>query len=174
MRLFGDGPSAVEATAAERDGLAAQIVAAEGAAAAGRAERSGRTARSPKGKRKLPARGGDGRGPAGKPAKPGPDTHRRPLASGPLDVDRATAAELEALPGIGPALAGRIVAARSARGPFGSLVALDEVPGIGPALIKRLAPHVTFSGPRRPSDANGSGGGARLSGRVVGLIGGTP
>ena len=91
-----------------------------------------------------------------------------------MDVDRATEEELDRLPGIGPALAARIVAHRSANGPFGSLAALDAVSGVGPALIKRVAPHVTFSGPRRPSNAIGSGGGARVSGRIVGLAGGRP
>lgn len=59
-----------------------------------------------------------------------------------LDLNRATAAELEALPGIGEALAGRIVAWRGAHGPFRSVEELEEVPGIGPALRARLAPRL--------------------------------
>jgi competence ComEA-like helix-hairpin-helix protein len=55
-----------------------------------------------------------------------------------LNVNRATAVELERLPGIGPSLASRIVADREARGPFATVQALDRVPGIGPALVKRL------------------------------------
>src|SRR5262245_46040187 len=39
----------------------------------------------------------------------------------PLDVDRATAAQIESLPGVGPVLARRIIADRDAHGPFGSL-----------------------------------------------------
>jgi competence protein ComEA len=46
--------------------------------------------------------------------------------------------ELEALPGIGPALARRIVADRESQGPFATVAALDRVPGIGPALLARL------------------------------------
>ena len=42
-----------------------------------------------------------------------------PAATGPVDVNRATAAELEALPHIGPATAGRIVEYRRRHGPFG-------------------------------------------------------
>lgn len=61
-----------------------------------------------------------------------------PLPDGRIDVDRATAAELRLLPGIGPALAERIVADRRARGPFGSLDALARVPRIGPATIRDL------------------------------------
>jgi competence ComEA-like helix-hairpin-helix protein len=55
-----------------------------------------------------------------------------------LNVNRATAVELEALPGIGPSLARRIVADREAQGPFANVAALDRVPGIGPALLARL------------------------------------
>jgi competence protein ComEA len=60
-----------------------------------------------------------------------------------LNVNRATAVELEALPGIGPSLARRIVADREAQGPFASIAALDRVPGIGPALLARLGRLVT-------------------------------
>jgi competence protein ComEA len=67
-----------------------------------------------------------------------------------VDVDRASAAELERLPRIGPALARRIVADRDSLGPFGSLEALQTVKGIGPAVAAVLAPHVTFSGTPRP------------------------
>ena len=70
-----------------------------------------------------------------------------------VDVDRATEAELEALPRIGPALARRIVAYRDSAGPFGSLEALQQVKGVGPAMTKELAPRVTFSTSRRPTDA---------------------
>lgn len=79
---------------------------------------------------------------------PGPTAHGPPI-----DLDRASAAEIERLPGIGPALAGRIVADREAHGAFGSLEALTGVPGIGKRMAERLAPSVTFSGPRRPLNA---------------------
>jgi len=58
--------------------------------------------------------------------------------SPPIDLNRATAAELEALPGVGPALAGRIVADRAARGPFRSWSELERVSGIGPRLRERI------------------------------------
>jgi competence protein ComEA len=57
-----------------------------------------------------------------------------------LDVNRATAVELEALPGIGPARAGAIVRWREAHGPFRKLEDLLDVPGIGPATLERLRP----------------------------------
>lgn len=79
-----------------------------------------------------------------------------PSADAPVDVDRATVELLDRLPGIGPTLATRIVADREANGPFGSLDGLERVKGIGPALLKRLQPHVTFSLPPRPSDAERS------------------
>ncbi|HEX6039793.1 helix-hairpin-helix domain-containing protein [Longimicrobium sp.] len=59
-----------------------------------------------------------------------------------VELNRATAAQLEALPGIGPALARRIVAWRAEHGPFGSVDALAQVPGIGPATVERLRPRV--------------------------------
>lgn len=61
----------------------------------------------------------------------------------PIDLNRATAAELEALPRVGPALAERIVALRAARGGFTSVQELDDVKGIGPATLEKLTPLVT-------------------------------
>jgi competence protein ComEA len=63
-----------------------------------------------------------------------------------LDLNRAGPAELETLPGVGPALARRIVEARSARGGFRSPDDLLEVRGIGPATLGRLRPLVTIGG----------------------------
>lgn len=59
--------------------------------------------------------------------------------AGPVNVNGADAAALEALPGIGPVLAERIVADRAANGPFVSIQDLDRVSGIGPSLVARLA-----------------------------------
>ncbi len=68
-----------------------------------------------------------------------------PLTPAPVDLDRATAEELERLPGIGPALAARIVADRRARGPFQSPEALLRVPGIGPRTLERIRPFLARS-----------------------------
>jgi competence protein ComEA len=65
----------------------------------------------------------------------------------------ADAAALEALPGIGPALARRIVEDRALNGPFGSAEGLQRVRGVGVKLAARVAPHVTFSGMPRLSGA---------------------
>ena len=59
-------------------------------------------------------------------------------AGGPLDLNDADAAALEALPRIGPVLAARIVAWRASHGRFSSVAELSEVPGIGPALLSAL------------------------------------
>lgn len=59
-----------------------------------------------------------------------------------LDLNTATADELDGLPGIGPVLAQRIVDHRSAHGPFASVDRLDDVSGIGPAIFAELAQRV--------------------------------
>ena len=71
----------------------------------------------------------------------------------PVDVNEASAAELERLPRVGPALAARIVAWRDVHGPFESLESLRHVRGIGPATARLLAPLVTFSGRYSPSQS---------------------
>lgn len=76
-------------------------------------------------------------------------------ARAPLDLNRATAEELEALPGIGAAKAAAILAARDERGGFKSLEELEEVRGIGPALMAKLRPLVAVGGGQKsaPSPA---------------------
>lgn len=71
---------------------------------------------------------------------------RRTLGPEPVDLDRATAQEIEALPGLGPALAARIVAYRDSAGGLGSLAALCRVRGVGPTMVARLRSLVVFSG----------------------------
>ena len=61
-----------------------------------------------------------------------------PRNTGPIAINRASAKELEALDGIGPVLASRIVAYRNANGPFVTLEALLEVSGIGPAKLAQF------------------------------------
>jgi competence protein ComEA len=64
------------------------------------------------------------------------------VPGGKLNLNTATAAELDALPGVGPVLAQRIVDHRD-QGPFTSVDQLDDVPGIGPARAAELAKLVT-------------------------------
>jgi DNA uptake protein ComE-like DNA-binding protein len=70
-------------------------------------------------------------------AAPGAD--RQPARAAPLDVNHASEAELARLPGIGPALAARIVAAR----PFEDVDALRRVRGLRRSTLERLRPSVS-------------------------------
>jgi len=83
-----------------------------------------------------------GSGPSGPGAAPGAGAAAG-ASSGPVSLSSATAADLEALDGVGPALAARIIAWRDSHGGFSSVDALDEVPGIGPARMEALRPHLT-------------------------------
>lgn len=60
-----------------------------------------------------------------------------------VDLNSASAEQLDALPGIGPQTAEKIVAFRQAHGPFRLLDDLDAVPGIGPSRIAQLKGLVT-------------------------------
>ncbi len=64
--------------------------------------------------------------------------------SAPLDLNRATADQLENLPGIGSVKAAAILEARDTRGGFQSMEELEEVRGIGPALVAKLRPLVVL------------------------------
>lgn len=66
-----------------------------------------------------------------------------PGASGMVNLNTATAAELDALPGIGPAIAARIIAYRDQHGGFRTVKDLMKVPGIGPAKFEQLQTLVT-------------------------------
>ena len=77
----------------------------------------------------------------------GTDTSATAVTAAPpmLAINEATVADLTELPGIGPALAERIVAYRQAHGDFVDMDALGEVPGIGPALQEKIRPYLRFS-----------------------------
>jgi competence protein ComEA len=59
-------------------------------------------------------------------------------------VNRAGTEALEGLPGIGPALARRVVAHRDSAGPFRTADDLLAVRGIGPATLERLRDRIRF------------------------------
>lgn len=61
-----------------------------------------------------------------------------------IDPNTATVAELQRLPGIGPAIAARIVADRASHGPYASVEDLDRVAGIGPATVEKLRSKVSL------------------------------
>lgn len=84
------------------------------------------------------------------PEKPAPV--RRPTVSKKtealtdrVDVNRATAEELQRLPGVGPALSARVIEARQQK-PFRAVEDLRRVHGIGAKTLERLRPHVTVGG----------------------------
>lgn len=123
MRSLRAHASDVPADSAARTAIDAQIAAVES------------TMRAAKGK---------GKGKRKSARKP-------PVVPAIVDLDIATAAEIETLRWVGPALAARIIADRDSAGPFGSLKELERVRGIGPALATKLEPAVTFSLLPRPS-----------------------
>ena len=69
------------------------------------------------------------------------------LFGAPVDLNAATASDLEALPGIGPARAERIIALRREREGFTEVEELLDVPGIGPKTLARLRPLVVVPAP---------------------------
>jgi competence protein ComEA len=175
VRVAGGADGArAQPTAQERRALDAQLAAVDSAKAVAEARKAERRRR-----RRAPADAPPPadprwppvvrtptviRGPAmdagARAGEPAPRGRRRrsaaassPAPAFPIDVDVADAATLEALPGIGPALAGRIVEERARGGAFGSLEGLRRVRGVGPKVAERLAAAVTFSGIPRPSSA---------------------
>jgi competence protein ComEA len=65
------------------------------------------------------------------------------VPSGPININTATQAEFESLPGIGPAIAQRIIDYRETNGPFTSIDQLQNVSGIGPAIFDQIKDLVT-------------------------------
>lgn len=82
--------------------------------------------------------------PATPPATPVSPPATAAVSGGKINVNSATAEQLETLPGIGPVLAKSIIEDRQRRGPFRSLADLDRVKGIGPKTLENLRPHVTI------------------------------
>lgn len=70
----------------------------------------------------------------------------QPSQRGVVNVNTATSEQLQLLPGIGPALAERIIAFREANGPFEKADELVAVRGIGEKSLTKLRPYVVTSG----------------------------
>ena len=145
VRAHGGAPGPDSAAAAA---LREQIAAVDSARAA-QAERQ-QIARSRR--RGAPSVGG-ARSTSPARATP-PAVMVAPLPAAKVDLDVASAAEIERLPRIGPVLAKRVVVDRDSLGPFGSLEGFQRVKGVGPSVAKALAPHVTFSGTPRQFHVN--------------------
>ena len=62
---------------------------------------------------------------------------------GPLNLNTASASDLDSLPGIGQSFADRIIEYRTTNGPFTSVGDLQKVKGIGAALFAKIAPLVS-------------------------------
>lgn len=73
-----------------------------------------------------------------------------------VNVNTASSAELETLPGIGPSKAAAIIQHREQFGPFKSLNDLDNVPGIGPATLTNIQAMVEFGDGAAPGGAPSS------------------
>lgn len=68
-----------------------------------------------------------------------------PEAPAPVDINTATAEELETLSGVGPVMAQRIIDYREEHGPFSSVDDLLNVSGIGESTLEKFRDHVTVS-----------------------------
>jgi competence protein ComEA len=64
-------------------------------------------------------------------------------STGKVNINTASVVELDALPGIGPGYAQRIVDYREQHGPFRTIEDLQKVPGIGPATFARIRDRIT-------------------------------
>jgi competence ComEA-like helix-hairpin-helix protein len=80
-------------------------------------------------------------------ARPGERRAARAASAAPLDLNLASAADFERLPGVGPALAARIVDTRAREGPFGTVDDLRRVRGVGAATLARLRPLLAVNTP---------------------------
>jgi competence protein ComEA len=79
---------------------------------------------------------------AGAAASAGAGDSGGAVPGAPVDLNSATVAQLDALPGVGPVIAGRIVAWRQENGRFATVDDLSEVQGIGDATMAKLRPLV--------------------------------
>jgi competence protein ComEA len=83
--------------------------------------------------------------------------------SGVVNINTASSEELELLPRVGPALAGRIIEFREANGPFQTVDEILAVKGIGESSFEKLKPWIVTSGATTLADkvrlARSTGGG---------------
>ena len=87
----------------------------------------------------VPGVGEAPNGPSSPTSSPGQQS------GGLIDLNAATARELEILPAIGPSLAAAIVSYRDENGPFGTVDEVEDVPGIGPKTLEAIRRLVSVS-----------------------------
>jgi hypothetical protein len=90
------------------------------------------------------------------------DRQRHPAPRLRLDINRASAPQLQLLPGVGSGRAARIVAARDRRGGFRDLRELDARDLLGPGASRRLAPYLMPIGQPDREAAGGPSGREKL------------
>jgi len=78
-------------------------------------------------------------------AASGPASTAAPAATSLISINTASAAELTALPRVGPALAQRIVDYRNSHGPFRAIADVMQVSGIGPAIFQQIKDLITIN-----------------------------
>ncbi|HEX9617646.1 MAG TPA: helix-hairpin-helix domain-containing protein [Anaerolineales bacterium] len=86
---------------------------------------------------------------AGETTSPGGEELPEPAESPswPVNINTASQADLESLPGIGPVIAQRIITFRQENGPFTRIEELQDVSGIGPATYAKVKDLITVAGP---------------------------
>ena len=82
----------------------------------------------------------------GSAAAPGFAAEESAGLQGVVNLNTATAEQLQLLPGVGEVRANAIVDLRKQNGGFKSLDDLEAVKGVGPAMMERLRPHITLTG----------------------------
>jgi len=78
----------------------------------------------------------------------------KPSAAGMVNLNTATAADLEGLPGIGAKTAARIVEYRQKNGPFKKVEELMNVRGVGEKNFLKLTPQISVGAPRAEGNAS--------------------
>jgi competence protein ComEA len=93
----------------------------------------------------IPTSGASAAGSGERPRRPGNRGDAKKPPAHPIDPNLATQADLEALPGIGPVMAKRIIDYRNAHGPFKKIDDLLQVSGIGPKKLVKLKPYLLLN-----------------------------
>jgi DNA uptake protein ComE-like DNA-binding protein len=153
VAVLGAGVRVVRAasgasTSAAQPALDRQMTAADSAAKASRLAKQG-TARPQQGVHRPRSRqiADSAKRARDSTARTGAGQHdRRGYIAGKLDLDVATLAQIDSLPGVTPLMARRIVLDRMARGPFVTRDGLRRVSGVGQIFLSRIDSLITFSG----------------------------